>query len=209
MHKVTVVGAGNVGATCAYQLADRNVADVVTMIDIVEGMPQGKALDMAQCGSIFDFDARIEGSNDLAAVAGSDVVVVTSGIPRKPGMDRMDLLKTNAGILKEVSTAIKEHAPNAIVIVDTLLNFDDIVEEYEGARGIATYLFLRLPSYYLRDLIPITGFAAAFFCMGLPARRKEITALKAGGISPQRAAAPLPDPNLRVHAAAHQPLAVG
>ena len=77
MHKVTVVGAGNVGATCAYQLAERNIADV-TMIDIVDGMPQGKALDMAQCGAILDFDAAIEGSNDLAAVAGSDVVVVTS-----------------------------------------------------------------------------------------------------------------------------------
>jgi len=118
MHKVTVVGAGNVGATCAYQLADRKVADV-TMIDVVEGMPQGKALDMAQCGAIFDFDANIEGSNDLRDVKGSDVVVVTSGIPRKPGMDRMDLLKTNAGILKDVSVAIKDHAPDAIVVVIT------------------------------------------------------------------------------------------
>jgi len=118
MHKVTVVGAGNVGATCAYQLAERNIADV-TMIDIVDGMPQGKALDMAQCGAVLDFDARLEGSNDLADVKGSDVVVVTSGIPRKPGMDRMDLLKTNAGILKDVSSAIKEHAPDSIVIVIT------------------------------------------------------------------------------------------
>jgi malate dehydrogenase len=119
MHKVTVVGAGNVGATCAYQLADRGVADQVTMIDIVEGMPQGKALDMAQCGAIFDFDGRLEGSNDLAAVRDSDIVVVTSGIARKPGMDRMDLLKTNAAILKDVANAIREHAPNAIVIVIT------------------------------------------------------------------------------------------
>ena len=118
MHKVTVIGAGNVGATCAYQIAERNIADV-TMIDILEGMPQGKALDMAQCGAILDFDARVEGSNDLAAVADSDAVVITSGIPRKPGMDRMDLLKTNAGILKDVSLAIKEHAPHAIVIVIT------------------------------------------------------------------------------------------
>jgi len=118
MHKVTVIGAGNVGATCAFQLAERNVADV-TMIDIVEGMPQGKALDMAQCGAIFDFDARVEGSNDLADVKGSDVVVVTSGIPRKPGMDRMDLLKINAGIMRDVAANIKEHAPNAIVVVIT------------------------------------------------------------------------------------------
>jgi len=118
MHKVTVVGAGNVGATCAFQLAERNVADV-TMIDIVEGMPQGKALDMAQCGAIFDFDAKVSGSNDLADVKGSDVVVVTSGMARKPGMDRMDLLKINAGIMKDVATNIREHAPDAIVVVIT------------------------------------------------------------------------------------------
>jgi len=118
MHKVTVVGAGNVGATCAFQLAERNLADV-TMVDILDGMPQGKALDMAQCGALFGFDVKIEGSNDLAAVKDSDVVVVTSGIPRKPGMDRMDLLKTNAGIMKEVSEALRAHAPDAIVIVVT------------------------------------------------------------------------------------------
>jgi len=118
MHKVTIVGAGNVGATCAFQIAERNLADV-TMIDVVDGLPQGKALDMAQCGAIFDFDARIEGSNDLAALAKSDVVVVTSGIARKPGMDRMDLLKTNATILKDVSVAIRKHAPDAIVVVIT------------------------------------------------------------------------------------------
>ena len=118
MHKVSVIGAGNVGATCAFQLAERNVADVM-MIDIVEGMPQGKALDMAQCGAIFDFDGKVEGSNDFAAVAGSDVVVITSGIPRKPGMDRMDLLKINAGIMKSVSESVRDHAPAAIVIVVT------------------------------------------------------------------------------------------
>ncbi len=118
MHKVTVVGAGNVGATCAYQIAERNLADVM-MIDIVEGMPQGKALDMAQCGAIFDFDVKVEGSNDFAAVEGSDVVVITSGIARKPGMDRMDLLKINAGIVKGVSEAIRKHAPDSIVIMVT------------------------------------------------------------------------------------------
>lgn len=118
MPKVTIVGAGNVGATCAYQLAQRNIGEIA-LIDIVEGMPQGKALDMAQCGALFDFDSKITGSNDLADVAGSDVVVVTSGIPRKPGMDRMDLLKINAGIMKDVAASIKEHAPNAIVVVIT------------------------------------------------------------------------------------------
>ena len=118
MHKVTVVGAGNVGASCAFQLAERNVAAVV-MIDVLGGRPEGKALDMAQCGAIFDFDAKVEGSNDLAAVKDSDVVVVTSGIARKPGMDRMDLLKTNAGIVKDVAAAVKKHAPDAIIIMVT------------------------------------------------------------------------------------------
>jgi len=118
MHKVSIVGAGNVGATCAFQIAERNLADVV-MIDVLDGMPQGKALDMAQCGAIFDFDVKVEGANDLSALKGSDVVVVTSGIARKPGMDRMDLLKTNAGILKDVSQAIAKHAPKSIVIVIT------------------------------------------------------------------------------------------
>jgi malate dehydrogenase len=116
MHKVTVVGAGHVGETCAYQIVERNIADVV-MVDIIEDMPQGKALDMAQCGAIFDFDAKIEGANDIAACKDSDVVIVTSGVPRKPGMDRMDLLKINAGIIKEVSEGIKKHAPDAIVIM--------------------------------------------------------------------------------------------
>ena len=118
MYKVSVIGAGNVGATCAFQIAERNIADVM-MIDIVDGMPQGKALDMAQCGAILDFDAKVEGSNELDAVAGSDVVVITSGVARKPGMDRMDLLKINAGIVKGVAGAIREHASNAIIIVIT------------------------------------------------------------------------------------------
>ena len=118
MSKVTIFGAGNVGATCAFQLAERSIADV-TLIDIVDGMPEGKALDMAQAGSLLDYDVNIEGSNDMHAVAGSDVVVVTSGIPRKPGMDRMDLLKINAGIMKSVGTAIRESAPDAVVVVIT------------------------------------------------------------------------------------------
>lgn len=118
MAKVSVIGAGHVGESVGFQIAERNLAHVV-LVDIVEGMPQGKALDMAQAGALFDYDLPVEGSNDLAAIAGSDVVVVTSGIARKPGMDRMDLLKVNAGIVKDVSAAIRKHAPDAIVIMVT------------------------------------------------------------------------------------------
>jgi len=118
MRKVTVIGAGHVGESVGFQIAERNLAHVV-LVDIVEGMPQGKALDMAQAGALFGYDVPLEGSNDLAAVRGSDVVVVTSGIARKPGMDRMDLLKINAGIVRDVSKAIREKAPDAVVIVVT------------------------------------------------------------------------------------------
>ncbi|MGH7163603.1 MAG: malate dehydrogenase [Planctomycetota bacterium] len=118
MHKVSVLGAGHVGESVGFQLAERGLADVV-LIDIIDGMPQGKALDMNQAGALFGFDARLEGSNDLTAVKGSDVVVITSGVARKPGMDRMDLLKTNAGIVKEVAKAVRANAPESIVIVVT------------------------------------------------------------------------------------------
>jgi malate dehydrogenase len=117
-HKVSVIGAGNVGATLAYQVMIRDLANV-TLIDIVEDMPQGKALDMNQCSPLFDVDARVTGSNDIHDLADSDVVVITSGVPRKPGMDREDLLKINAEIMKNVCTVVKEKAPNSIVIVVT------------------------------------------------------------------------------------------
>ncbi len=117
-HKVAVIGAGNVGASAALFVAERGLADV-TLIDIVEGMPQGKALDMAQAAPLWHKGGRIEGANDLAAVAGSDVVVMTAGFPRKPGMSRSDLLKANADIVRPAAEAAKRHAPNAIVVVVT------------------------------------------------------------------------------------------
>src|SRR4029078_8110615 len=98
-NKITVVGAGNVGATAAHWLASKELGDVV-LVDIVEGMPQGKSLDLAQAAPIEGFDARMTGlTNDYSLTAGSDVVIITSGLPRKPGMSRDDLLKTNAGIV--------------------------------------------------------------------------------------------------------------
>jgi malate dehydrogenase len=117
-NKVTVVGAGHVGESTAFQVAQRNLADVV-MIDIVDGMPQGKALDMSQGGALYGMDVTVEGSTDLAAMKGSDIVVITSGVPRKPGMDRMDLLKINAGIVKNVCAAVVANAPDAVVVMVT------------------------------------------------------------------------------------------
>ena len=115
-HKVTVFGAGFVGSTIAQHIAEKQLADVV-MIDVIEGMPQGKALDMMESACLEDFDVKVTGSNDPAACAGSDLVVITSGIARKPGMSRDDLLKTNAGIVGSVCDNIRKHAPNSIVIV--------------------------------------------------------------------------------------------
>ena len=118
MRKVGIIGGGNVGATCAYQLASRSVADVA-VYDIAEGVPAGKALDMTQVGPVLGFDARVTGSHDPAILAGSEVVVVTAGFPRKPGMDRMDLLKKNVEIARASGEHIKRHAPKAVVIVVT------------------------------------------------------------------------------------------
>jgi malate dehydrogenase len=114
--KITVVGAGNVGASAAAWLAERGTFDVV-LVDVVEGMPQGKALDLAQMGPVVGSDATITGANDYGPTAGSDLFIVTAGIARKPGMTRDDLLKTNTGIVKAVAEQIKKTSPNAFVIV--------------------------------------------------------------------------------------------
>jgi malate dehydrogenase len=118
MSKVTVVGAGNVGATCADVLAYREIAEEIVLIDIKEGIAEGKALDIWQKAPINQYDSRTVGStNDYSKTANSDVVVITSGLPRKPGMTRDDLIETNAGIVKSVTENIIKHSPNAIIIV--------------------------------------------------------------------------------------------
>jgi malate dehydrogenase len=114
--KITVVGAGNVGATTAHRLVDKELGDVV-LVDIIEGMPQGKALDLAESGPVEGYDCRLVGTNGYRETADSDVVVITSGIARKPGMSRDDLLNTNAGIVGSVTEEIVKHSPNAIIIV--------------------------------------------------------------------------------------------
>src|SRR5262249_14238105 len=115
-RKVTIVGAGNVGATAGQRIVDKELADVV-LIDIIEGVPQGKALDLPESAPIEGYDCRITGTNNYKDTANSDVVVITAGIPRKPGMSRDDLLKTNYGIVKAVTEEVVKNSPNCIIIV--------------------------------------------------------------------------------------------
>ena len=115
-RKVTVVGAGNVGATCAQVLAVSDYADVV-LVDIKEGLPQGKALDINQMGAVLGYEPNVVGSNEYGPTAGSDVVVITAGLPRSPGMSRDDLVQTNEKIVKSVTEQVVAKSPNAIVIV--------------------------------------------------------------------------------------------
>ena len=118
MSKVTVVGAGNVGATCANVLAVKKVASEVVLIDIKEGVAEGKAMDIMQTAQLLGFDTVVKGvTNDYSQTAGSDVVVITSGLPRKPGMTREELIGVNAGIVKSVANQILTYSPNAILIV--------------------------------------------------------------------------------------------
>ena len=117
LNKITVVGAGNVGATAAQRVAEKSLARTVVMVDVVEGIPQGKGLDQWESAPIEGFDSRVVGSNGYDAAAGSEIFIVTAGIARKPGMSRDDLVKTNAGIVESVSKEIKRVAPQSIIIV--------------------------------------------------------------------------------------------
>lgn len=118
MEKITVIGAGNVGATCANVIAQKNLTNEVVLVDIKEGLAEGKALDIWQSSSILNFNTRVVGvTNDYKRTEGSEIIVITSGLPRKPGMSRDDLIKTNALIVKEVTEKSVKHSPDAIVIV--------------------------------------------------------------------------------------------
>jgi malate dehydrogenase len=118
MPKIAVVGAGNVGASAALYAAEAELGDV-TLIDILEGVAKGKALDLLEAGPVRGYDSLLEGSGDVRAVKGSDVIIVTAGLPRKPGMSRSDLLKANSDIIRGVAEAIRDHAPKAFVILVT------------------------------------------------------------------------------------------
>jgi malate dehydrogenase len=117
LDKITIVGAGNVGATAAQRLAEKALARTVVLVDVIEGVPQGKALDQWEAGPIEGFDTRLVGSNDYGPAAGSELVVITAGIARKPGMTRDDLARTNADIVKQVARQVRQHCPDAIVVV--------------------------------------------------------------------------------------------
>src|SRR6185437_7103117 len=114
--KVTVVGAGNVGANCALRIADKELADVV-LVDVIEGVPQGKALDLLESGPVQGYDVTVTGANDYEPTANSDLVILTAGFPRKPGMSRDDLLLTNFEVVRQATEQCVKHSPNCILIV--------------------------------------------------------------------------------------------
>jgi malate dehydrogenase len=142
--KLSVVGAGNVGASAALYLVEAEMGDV-TLIDIVEGVAKGKALDLLEAGPVRGYDTMIEGSGDLRSVADSDLIVVTAGLPRKPGMSRTDLLKANADIIRGIAQAIRDHAPKAFVIVIT------------NPLDVMTYLLHRLTGFPRERVIGMAG----------------------------------------------------
>lgn len=172
-RRVTVFGAGFVGSTTAQRIAEKQLADVV-MIDIIEGMPQGKALDMMESACLEGFDAKITGSNDPAACAGSDLVVITSGIARKPGMSRDDLLKTNAGIVGGVCESVKKHAPNATVIV--VSNPLDVMTYLAGVK-------LDFPKNKVMGMAGVLDSARfrCFIAMELGVSMRDVDAMVLGG----------------------------
>jgi malate dehydrogenase len=145
-NKVSIIGAGNVGATATYYIAEKVIADLV-MVDIAGGMTQAKAVDFLHAGPLRGYDVSISivGTSDFAQIADSSVVVITAGLPRKPGMDRMDLLKVNAGIVKQAARAIVEHAPNAIVIV------------VSNPLDIMCHVALRSTGFDLRHVVGMAG----------------------------------------------------
>lgn len=172
--KVTVVGAGNVGATVAECVARKDMVDEVVLIDIVEGLPQGKALDMQESAPIHLFDTRVVGTNNYADTAGSDVCVITAGLPRKPGMSRDDLLAKNAAIVKSVTEQFAAGSPNAIIIV---------VSNPLDVMTYVAYMTSGFPSKRVMGMAGVLDTARyrAFLSMELGASVKDIQALLMGG----------------------------
>jgi malate dehydrogenase len=173
--KITVVGAGNVGATCADVLAYREVANQIVLVDIKEGLAEGKALDIWQKAPIDLYDSRTIGStNDYSKTAGSEVVVITSGLPRKPGMSRDDLIGTNAGIVKTVTENIVKHSPNAIIIV---------VSNPLDVMTYQAHLISKFPRTRVMGMAGILDTARyrAFLAEALNVSPKDIQAMLLGG----------------------------
>ena len=174
-NKVAVIGAGNVGSSAALYVAERGLGDVV-LIDRpeLEGMPQGKALDMLQTTPIWHKGARVEGATDLAAVQGADLVIMTAGFPRKPGMSRSDLLKANADIIRPAAEAVKRHAPNAYVIVVT------------NPLDVMTWLFWKVSGFPKNRVLGMAGILdaarfRAFLALELGVAPTDVQAMVLGG----------------------------
>ncbi len=172
-YKVTVVGGGNVGATSAQRIVEKNLADVV-LVDIVDGMPQGKALDMMESAPVLDFDAKITGSNTYDATEGSDVILITAGIARKPGMSRSDLLKTNAAIVSGVVTECVKRSPNAIIVM------------VSNPLDVMTYLAHKISKFGDKRVIGMAGVLdsarfRSFISMELGVSMKDVDAMVLGG----------------------------
>lgn len=161
-RRVTVIGAGNVGATLAQRIAEKELADVV-LVDIIEDMPQGKALDLAESAPIEGYDSRLIGSNGYKETAGSDIVVITSGIARKPGMSRDDLVNTNRAIVRQVTEEAVKYSPNAILIVvsnplDAMCHVAYKVSGFPKHRvlGMAGVLDSARMSYFLAEALDVS-----------------------------------------------------
>jgi malate dehydrogenase len=173
MPKITIIGAGAVGATAAQRIVEKELGDVV-LTDIVEGLPQGKALDLMEAGHLFGYDSKITGTNDYKDIEGSDVVVITAGIARKPGMTREDLLKINTKIIREVSQNIAKYAPESIVITVT------------NPLDIMTYVTMKTTGFDPARVFGMSGVLdsgrfASFIAMELGCSVRDINAMVLGG----------------------------
>jgi malate dehydrogenase len=171
--RVTVVGSGFVGATTAMRVAQKGLADEVVMIDIVEGLPQGLALDMNQSSPVEGFQPVVRGTNDYADAEGSDVVVITAGLPRQPGMSRMDLLNKNAGIMRDVAGRVRATSPSAVVIVVsnpldemTFLASDVLGFRKERVIGMAGTLDSARLRYFIAEELGVSPSAVQAMTLG-------------------------------------------
>ena len=171
--KIALIGGGNIGGVLAEQLAYRELGDVV-IFDVVEGLPQGKALDIAEGAPLFGADAKVSGANDYAGIAGANLVIITAGLARKPGMSRDDLLKTNLAIMKQVAEGVKQHAPSAIVIV------------VSNPLDAMVYTFKQVSGFPKNRVVGMAGVLdsarfRAFVAWELGVSVQDVTALVLGG----------------------------
>ena len=172
--KITVIGSGNVGATTAQRLADRQLAHEVVLVDVIEGIPQGKALDLSEAAPVEKADVRVVGSNSYEATAGSDIVIITAGIARKPGMSRDDLMNTNCGIVKSCTSSAVTHSPSAIIVV------------VSNPLDVMTYVALKVSGFDRKRVFGMAGVLDAarfrsFIAAELRVSVEDVSAFVLGG----------------------------